>query len=244
MVKNSFSFFALLGGVVILAVTYWYWSNRNSDKIQKEKWFEAITGCTEAQFRNLEKKPIVSDDSGNLFIQNIRDGHTTQAGCFQIFSLGELADHITKSITPKNKKPVLFEIITRKDMDSAQFVDIAFLQSLPKNRYCTFQVASNFNGIETIGDSSNPDKITFTSDYIYDTTQGPSASVSAGAAAIARVHAAFYDRQQPPFTWTQTSERQVQNLEKIQKFLKFQYITIKSQISLKINFLEDVSAFQ
>jgi hypothetical protein len=51
MVKNSFSFF----GVVILAVTYWYWSNRNSDKIQKEKWFEAITGCTEAQFRNLEK---------------------------------------------------------------------------------------------------------------------------------------------------------------------------------------------
>ena len=40
-------------------------------------------------------------------------------------------------------------------------VDIAALQADHKNKGATFQVASNFNGIEAIDDSSTPDQSYF-----------------------------------------------------------------------------------
>jgi len=88
-----------------------------------------------------------------------------------------------------------------------------------------FQVASNFNGVEATSETSSPDSPTFTEKYIYDPTQGiihkqnnktilpfptgPAASISAGAAAIARVHAAFYEPDTSQNAWLQTRSKQV-----------------------------------
>jgi hypothetical protein len=48
---------------------------------------------------------------------------------------------------------------------------------------CVVQVASNFNGVEAISEGSSPDGASFTEKYIYDPTQGPAASISAGPGA-------------------------------------------------------------
>jgi len=81
-----------------------------------------------------------------------------------------------------------------------------------------FQAASNFNGVECISEGSTPDTPGFTSSYLYDHTQGPAASISAGAAAVARVHAAFYDESKDPRTWGQTSGHQVEMLEDVSEY--------------------------
>jgi len=111
----------------------------------------------------------------------------------------------------ESKPAVPFEIITRDapDKKSAKFVDVAYQQSLPENRNAVFQVASNFNGVEAINEDETPDKSNFAENYINDRTQGPAASISAGAAAITRIYAPFYDPDAPQATWTQTASRQV-----------------------------------
>ena len=93
-------------------------------------------------------------------------------------------------------------------------MDVAHLQAMPENRHAVFQVpsptltpwskvatfaahllpslstraspqvASNFNGVEAISEGSSPDGSSFTEKYIYDLTQGPAASISAGAGAF------------------------------------------------------------
>ena len=108
-------------------------------------------------------------------------------------------------------------------------MDVANLQADPRNAGCTFQVASKFNGIEGIDESTFPDSKNFTTNCIltythihihsplkknyfnsdiYDLTQGPVASVSAGPSAIARVYGAFYKPGTDPRLWAQTTRRQ------------------------------------
>lgn len=48
---------------------------------------------------------------------------------------------------------------------------------------------------------------------IFDRTQGPTASISAGAGAITRMHAAFFDENKPAKEWAQTETHQVDMLE-------------------------------
>ena len=91
-------------------------------------------------------------------------------------------------------------------------MDISVLQCASENEGCMFQAASNFNGVECISDRSTPDERGFATNYIYDHTQGPAASISAGAAALARVHAAFYDPAADAGTWGQTGQHQVEML--------------------------------
>ena len=95
---------------------------------------------------------------------------------------------------------------------STKFVDVSTLQCSPDNKGCMFQAASNFNGVECISEGATPDQPNFASDYVYDRTQGPAASISAGPAALARVHAAFYDSKASPEKWGQTAKHQVEML--------------------------------
>lgn len=82
-----------------------------------------------------------------------------------------------------------------------------------------FQAASNFNAVESISESIPPDRPFFTQDYVNDFTQGPAASISAGAAAITRVHAAFYDSVTEPKLWRQTKERQINLLDGVSEYI-------------------------
>lgn len=88
-------------------------------------------------------------------------------------------------------------------------MDVAYLQTLPENRNALFQIASNFNGVEAVTETSYPDSDNFTTRYVTDRTQGPAASISAGAGAITRVHAAFFNEKKPPKEWGQTKDTQV-----------------------------------
>jgi hypothetical protein len=76
-----------------------------------------------------------------------------------------------------------------------------------------FQAASNFNAVESTSESIPPDRTFFSTNYIYDDTQGPAASISAGAAAITRVHAPFYDPATAPSDWRQTANHQINLLD-------------------------------
>ena len=57
-------------------------------------------------------------------------------------------------------------------------VDVSVLQCAKENEGCMFQAASNFNGVECISEGSTPDSPNFTTQYFYDHTQGPAASIS------------------------------------------------------------------
>lgn len=84
-----------------------------------------------------------------------------------------------------------------------------FFPALKENCNSVFQIASNFNAVEAINETAAPDRSGFTEMYFLDRTQGPAASISAGAGAIARVHAPFYNAKKPHTTWCQTVTRQV-----------------------------------
>jgi len=94
-------------------------------------------------------------------------------------------------------------------------VDVGYLQALVSNKKAVFQVASNFNGIEAITEDGHPDHDHFTEIYWRDNTQGPAASISAGAAAIARVHSAFLGTSNDLTTWSQTKKRQLNFMENL-----------------------------
>jgi len=127
-------------------------------------------------------------------------------------SIGQLIDSLPFGSEIDGRKSVPFEIITRSDNYSITYVDVSYRQMLEENREAVFQVASNFNGVECISSGSSPDSKYFTQNYIYDRTQGPIASISAGAGAITRVHAAFYDSKTTQDEWQQTKDHQIEFL--------------------------------
>ena len=104
-------------------------------------------------------------------------------------------------------------------------MDTRYLQSLEENRNSVFQVISNFNGLESLNEFHQPGTSnlnfyliclfflkgdpTFTENYSKDKTQGCTASISAGAAAISRVYAAFADKSIPQQEWGQSPGKQV-----------------------------------
>eukprot|EP01087_Luapelamoeba_hula_P015350 TRINITY_DN4576_c0_g2_i1.p1 TRINITY_DN4576_c0_g2~~TRINITY_DN4576_c0_g2_i1.p1 ORF type:complete len:426 (+),score=49.23 TRINITY_DN4576_c0_g2_i1:23-1279(+) len=181
--------------------------------VDPHKWFHRIAGVYEDAYRLQDNKQLRCNGDDELIITNAETGVEYRAGRFYEASLGEMAG----SLTPQNKSSphVLFEIITRADNASIRYVDVAGVQAQPESRLAVFQAASNFNGVEAVSEGSYPDRKTFTTDYIYDPTQGPAASISAGAAAITRVHAAFYDESKPSSEWGQTKNRQVNFLSEV-----------------------------
>jgi len=105
---------------------------------------------------------------------------------------------------------------------------VAYLQSLSENKGAAFQIASNFNCLEVITEIVSPDLPQFTEKYFRDRTQGPAASVSAGGAAITRVHCAFFAPNTPIVDWRQTATHQVNILGQLNKFFPMRngYVTL------------------
>ncbi|KAH3764491.1 hypothetical protein Pelo_3597 [Pelomyxa schiedti] len=188
------------------------------------EWFKAITGMYEGAMRKLVDSnpcscPFLDAGDGNLVVQNVKTRNLFRAGKFEPITLGTLREKLdSKTVSDAlPKAPCMFEIRTRDYETASKYVDVAYIQGLKENERAVFQVASNFNGVESPSESRAPDASSFTEDYISDRTQGPAASVSAAAAAIARVHAAFYDPFKPPSSWRQTREKQIEFLENIKQ---------------------------
>eukprot|EP01127_Copromyxa_protea_P019807 TRINITY_DN6506_c0_g1_i1.p1 TRINITY_DN6506_c0_g1~~TRINITY_DN6506_c0_g1_i1.p1 ORF type:complete len:458 (-),score=100.41 TRINITY_DN6506_c0_g1_i1:182-1555(-) len=184
-------------------------------------WFSYITGTDETTFAANREKYIEHEADGYLSIKNSVTGRTFKAGKFEMIMYGDMLLDVGVSRREQKlqkKRPFpLIEIVTSLDKDSTRFVDVAYLQSLPENRNAIFQIASNFNSVEAITESSFPDSPNFTTKYFMDRTQGPAASISCGAGAITRVHAAFFNERKDPSTWGQTKDTQVNFLQNLSK---------------------------
>ena len=185
--------------------------------INSIEWFKYIVGYTEEDYKAVIKakgtdQTIRKDPEGNFIINN--GSQDFCAGKFNLRSVDEMNSSFSTSTLPsvKDKLELLIyypenvrdmsEFFLKLGVSGLQvFADID--ESNPKHPKSMFQVASNFNGIETIDETATPDSEDFTTNYIYDHTQGPGASVSAGPAAIARVFAAFYDESKPAGEWAQ-----------------------------------------
>jgi len=141
-------------------------------------------------------------------------------------------DEDVLNIMSDTKNPVVFKILTRSAGASIKHCDVGYLQSLAENRDAVFQVASNFNGVEAISDNSTPDEDYFCTNYIYDRTQGPVASISAGPAAIARVHAGFFHPDEKDHrVWWQTKDHQINFLDELPNYftLKNGYVHLEEE---------------
>jgi len=224
-----FLFFFFLSTSVFIHQIMQSSSSSSSSTIRADVWFQNITGYSEPEWRRLPDKHIEQAEDGSLLVVNQKNGKKFKAGTFRVCTLQELVGEVESLVPredstepPRERGQVLFEIITRADRESIRFVDVAYQQAERDNRNALFQVASNFNGVEAISERSAPDNPSFTENYIYDMTQGPAASISAGAAAITRVHAAFFDPSKPASQWEQTSHKQVNFLQNLKEHFPVQ----------------------
>jgi len=196
-------------------------------------WVSNLTGCPDSdllkpdvrgeviRLKDYDTVPGLGKQVPHLAVRNLMNGSETDAGSIVVASIEELqqaAYSVAKDYTSTPvKKPTLF-IDMRGDSESIQCVDVSVLQCAKENEDCMFQAASNFNGVECISEHSSPDSPNFTTNYYFDHTQGPAASISAGSAAITRVHGAFFDAHKHPKEWGQTSRRQVEMLEDVRDY--------------------------
>lgn len=190
------------------------------------RWFKDLIGCEEPEWRTrpFSEKGIELHDDGTITLHNTSTSQRFSAGRFALEPVvwdGKTSSNTSESAvtaaadskeSDERAEPgefALFNIICRGDTRSREQVNVAYHQALPENKGAVFQVASNFNGVEAISEASSPDTPNFTSKYFMDNTQGPAASISAGAAAVARVHCAFASPDVPPSEWDQTAARQL-----------------------------------
>ena len=137
------------------------------------------------------------------FIKGEINGKEFQAGHFKempIFKLRQLTNN-AQTDAKNGKLNVLEGNGTRSDSWFHKCVDVAALQA--NNSGALFQVASNFNGLETTfhnQDISEQDL----ERYAYDFTQGPAASISAAPGLILRRYYPFYVEGTNPSDWEQT----------------------------------------
>lgn len=121
-------------------------------------WFSDITGFSEDNWTDEKKKEFISEENGELQIRNPKKKQTYYGGSFREYLLGDLQDNLKeKQNTEANPQELIpLEFWSRKDAESMKFLDVSYLQALPENRNAVFQVASNFNAIESISESISP----------------------------------------------------------------------------------------
>ncbi len=180
--------------------------------IKPEKWVEHITGTTETKFRKDPKKYISEKPSSysapELFITNKKTKEQFSCGSLELLSIKELRTYAAPS-----QKGAGFEIIIRDDNESVDQVNVAVMQTLKQYDGAVFLVASNFNGVESVSEKISPNASKFTTNYIYDPTQGPIASLGAPAAALQRTIFPFYNKETESTQWCQTETRQLEILQ-------------------------------
>ncbi|KAL7713120.1 Macro domain-containing protein [Entamoeba marina] len=145
------------------------------DIINRSSWFEYICGVKEIEFRQTKEKYISRNENGEMIITNPITLNEFSCGKLEMIPLQKL-----RQIPKETIQPALFEIIVRLDEESQPQVEVTSMQTNPKYNKSVFENIS-------------PDSSKFTTNYIYDQTQGPAASIGAPAAAIERVHFPFYD---------------------------------------------------
>lgn len=178
-------------------------------------WFEYIMGMRECDFRNLLNQnhdPFYRlDEHGNVIIQNKTNNKEFGAGHFSLISIGELRKTAIFNSDISSKVPL--RVISRTDNKSIGMVDIMTIQANPRMCGDVIQVASNTNTLECPDNRAEIEYTSFISDYIYDKTQGPAASIGCGAAAISRLFLGFMNNNDEEYM--QTNNHQINILKNL-----------------------------
>ncbi|ELP89308.1 hypothetical protein EIN_477720 [Entamoeba invadens IP1] len=185
--------------------------SKDSTTISSTEWFKYITGVSEQEFIDSKSIQVHTNSSKyttpELIITNSKTHEDYSCGSFELLSLKELRKYSTSSDVPST-----FEIYIRQTPSSLDRVEVSSMQLTPEFKNSVFLVASNFNAVESVSESISPESPNFATNYVYDRTQGPIASLGAPAAAICRVHFPFYDHKIDSSRWGQTDGHQVEIL--------------------------------
>eukprot|EP00010_Vexillifera_abyssalis_P003036 CAMPEP_0201556186 /NCGR_PEP_ID=MMETSP0173_2-20130828/53822_1 /ASSEMBLY_ACC=CAM_ASM_000268 /TAXON_ID=218659 /ORGANISM="Vexillifera sp., Strain DIVA3 564/2" /LENGTH=278 /DNA_ID=CAMNT_0047968331 /DNA_START=234 /DNA_END=1067 /DNA_ORIENTATION=- len=99
-----------------------------------------------------------------------------------------MKENLSQRNLSQRKKPLILLSSGEKTIPC----NVDDVQACEAYKFATFQVASNFNALESISpEQSLESKERYVTSYIFDRTQGPAASVHAGGAAIARAYTPF-----------------------------------------------------
>jgi hypothetical protein len=192
-------------------------------KIPDQDWFKQLTGVDESAFQPTsfthegvqDKYPHLPGYA--LELLNSKTGKKYGAGKFSTRSIEQLSSEFKETEPARDIKQCEFTFITASHTSAVDKLDVMRQQADPNNAGAMFQVASNFNAVEGMTEDNVPMSTqSFTTYYIYDRTQGPAASIGAGAAAIARVYAPHYTPAALPSMWTQST--QVELLENLRDY--------------------------
>jgi len=165
----------------------------------RNMFFEDVIGLSEELFQSTSgfKKVNIKKESEDFFIE-VEKRKYCCGHCSEV-SLATLREGVTPKIATNT-----FSVIEAGDANPASlaFVDVGRLQANPKNCWAVFQVASNFNALETLGAD---DAIPNISKYFTDKTQGPFASISAAPGLIYRHYYYYFNKagHDVPETWRQ-----------------------------------------
>jgi len=203
-------------------------SGSESDSDEERDWFERIFGFTEfetmdgslAEYRKARAHFQYNRKTGRLRCNNGRKESNWpqwQAGWFRRPKLQELRENFKKLAPEVNALLGGKKIRLREEIG-----DVSEMHIKRENKYAIFQVASQFNALEHLSEEELPEHgITI---YAHDHTQGPACATACAPGTIVRNYFAFTDGGQ-------TKDRQIQNLEEIERLLnnkKNQYFNVKS----------------
>ncbi|GAB1228258.1 hypothetical protein ENUP19_0388G0011 [Entamoeba nuttalli] len=182
-----------------------------SEKVRKQEWVKRITGETESEFRVdkenwIYQKPSLYSTPEMVIVNKITKEEFS-CGCLEMIPLKDL-----RKCQHQSTQGITFEIILREDDESIDHVNVATMQAMKEYNNSVFLVASNFNAVESVSETIEPNEHNFTTNYIYDGTQGPIASLGAPAAALQRTIFPFYNKTTKPKEWEQSQEKQIEIL--------------------------------
>lgn len=172
-------------------------------------------------------KKVYKGDTGEPVWQ-LKVPHTEHdyvtAGFFEEKTIKELQE-LTKHIDEQDEGNGSLSVIDGSTWSPAwpakQYVDIAFLQSCISNNDAVFQVASNYNALETVSSCDNIMKDAHLEHYPWDCTQGPVASISASPGLILRRYFMFYEqnKHKHPQKWGQTHTQYINFLSNLESYI-------------------------
>jgi hypothetical protein len=176
----------------------------------RPQFFQDIMGMNETSFKILYDKKddiikamLIPPQAGLKDYSLVTSKGTFPCGHFEELSIKYLKDQTESLAKPGGGT---FNVIKGGSLDVAEF------QADPANAGAVFQVASNFNGLETLPNTPSIETQHLTS-YTTDNTQGPSASISAASGLVFRRYFLFHKtyQDQPVNTWGQmdSGDRQV-----------------------------------
>ncbi len=156
---------------------------------------------------------IKHDVAGNLSVETAHKKYN--CGQFGTLTIGQLQQRCNEKNKLGNGHFNVIEGVNTSNQSTflAQ-VDIGALQAHPDNKDAVFQIASNFNGLETTFAEQNIDT-QLLGEYIHDKTQGPCASLSAAPGLLLRRYFAFFDQNLLPQEWQQTQAHSINFLDKL-----------------------------